>query len=358
MIGIVRGALAAATAALLVLGTAAAGHAETAEAETGAPPPVAGPADVAIPYGDTASIEPQAPWRIADCAAVTAASELVRDCDSEIVVLAADFDPDAGVTTLPVTMTTRERTMTVRYRITLEAPPAPATRAPAERAVAAGALLRVPLTDFAIACTVCLEGGSTHIITVDPAEAGTAWTTPTHAVFHAARDFRGAAEVHVAVADDFGTAAQTGFPAFVYPGEDDAALTALDVRVPLDADGGAEIDLSALVTAAGDAEPVIVGCGASAHGAVACDAGGAAVYRGSGLVDQFSFHAVSGGEQAWGSVTLVTAGEAAGLVPTAPSGDDPVPMAIVPPLPPGEAGSGGSGMFQPFTALLDRVGAN
>lgn len=357
MIGIARGVTAAVAAALLVLGAGAAGHAQTA-AEP-AEEPVSGPADIAIPYADTASIEPAPPWRIVDCAAVRGVSELVRSCDAETVVLgAADYDPDAGVTVLPVTLTTGARTMTVQYRVTLEAPPAPATRAPAERAVAAGALLRVPLTDFDIACTVCVDGGSSQIIAVDPEGAGTAWTTPTHAVFRAAREFRGSADIHVAIADDFGTTAKTGFPAFVYPGRDDAALTALDVRVPLDADGRAQIDLTALLSASGADEPVIVGCGASAHGAVACDAAGSAEYHGSGQIDQFSFHVFAGGEQAWGSVTLVEAGEAGGLVPMASSGPAAVPMAIVPPLPPEGGDSGGNGMFQPFTALLDRVGAN
>lgn len=355
MVGIARGVTAVVAAVLLVLGVAAAGHAAVPADEQ----PVAGPADVSIPYEDTASIEPQPPWRIVDCAAVRAASELVRSCDGELIVLGADgYDPDAGVTALPVTLTTGTRTMTVAYRVTREAPPAPATRAPSERFVAAGALLRVPLTDFALACTVCGDGGSARVWAVDPVEAGTAWTTATHVVFHASRHYRGKADIHVAIADDFGTVSATGVPAFVYPGDERVALTALDVRVPLDEDGGAEIDLTGLTMLRGDGEVLVVGCGASAHGAVACDATGRAVYRGSGRADQFSFRVAAGGEQAWGSVTLVETGEDAGLVPTAPpAGDEPVPMAIIPPLPPEGGGAGASGLFPPFTALLDRVGA-
>jgi len=354
VVGIARGVIAVVAAVLLVLGAAAAGHADTSAGE----PPAAGPADLAIPYADTASIEPPPPWRIVDCAAVRRASALVRECDSELIVLAADgYDPDAGATMLPVPLTTGLRTMTVTYRVSLEAPPAPATRAPSERFVAAGALLRVPLTDFSLACTVCGEGGSARILTVDPVEAGTAWTTATHVVFRASRDYRGKADIHVAIADDFGTAARTGVPAFVYPGDERVALTALDVRVPLDENGSAEIDLRALTASRGEADVVVVGCGSSAHGAVACAADGRAVYRGSGHVDQFSFHVAAGGEQAWGSVTLVETGGDGGLVPTAPAGEEPVPMAIIPPLPPEGGSTGASGLFPSFTVLLDRVGA-
>src|SRR5690606_10818152 len=81
VIGIARGVTAAVAAALLVLGAGAAGHAQTA-AEP-AEEPVSGPADIAIPYADTASIEPAPPWRIVDCAAVRGVSELVRSCDAE-----------------------------------------------------------------------------------------------------------------------------------------------------------------------------------------------------------------------------------------------------------------------------------
>jgi len=330
----------------------------SAAAADAAQEPPAGPSQVAIPYLDTAAIEPPQPWRIADCDAVRAASPLVRECDAETIVLAADaYDPDAGTAVLPVTMTSGARTLTVHYRVVLEAPAAPSIgRAVADRAVAAGALLRVPLSEFGIACVVCAQGGSTRVAAVDPAEAGSAWTTPTHVVFRASRDYRGSADVHIEIADDYGTAAPTGFTVRVYPAVFE--LTALDVAVPVDGDGRAEVDLTRLV-AAKDAEKrvAIVGCGAPVHGSVTCDADGRAWYSGTGVMDQFGFHVAVGGEQAFGSVALVPADHAGGPVAAARNGDDPVPMAVLPPVPPDGSGHAPGGVFTPIAAMLDRVGA-
>lgn len=348
MAGVSRGIRVLISVAALLLGT------------TIADQPAAGPSTVTIPYGEAASIEPQAPWRVVDCAAVRAASEWVRACDSESIGLQADaYDPDADRMVVPVTLTTGARTMTVQYRVVLEAPPAPSAIPPSERMIAAGALLRVPLSDFSISCVTCAEGGGTRVLAIDPAEAGDAWTTATHVVFRAANDFQGAADVHIAVSDDFGAVAQTGVPVFVYRGDESTGLTALDVYVPVDEAGGASIDLNALVAAREDSSVHIVGCGPSVHGAAVCDAMGTAAYRGSMAPDQFSFHVVAGGEQAWGSVTLVPPGQPSGPVPSSPTpGDEPVPMAIIPPQPPVADATAGGGMLLPFIALLNRVGAN
>lgn len=319
-----------------------------------------GPGTVSIPYGETASISAAAPWLIVDCAAVAAASEWVTDCAPDQISLAADeYDPDAPPVTLPVALTTGSQTMTVHYRLILAPPPSPSVAPAGERFVAAGAILRVPLTDFRIECMRCADGGSTRILAVDPAEGGAAWTTDTHVVFRAADGFQGPVDVHVAVADDFGTAADTGIHVWVYPGDENAAVIALDMAVPLDEDGRAEIDLATLMDAGGDAAPVVVGCGPSFHGAVTCAADGHAVYRGDGRADQFSFHVVAGGEQAWGSVTVREAGGDAGPVGSAPAGplDQPVTMSVIPPVPPTTAQTGAGGVFDPFRALLDRVGA-
>jgi len=339
--------------ALSVAGASQTALADTAEG-TGEGTP-AGPADIAIPFEDTASIEPQSPWRVADCRAVRSASDLVASCDAESIVLSSPFDPDAGVTILPVALRAGARTMTVQYRVTLEPPPAPGTRAVTGRVVAAGALLRVPLSDFALTCTVCADGGSTRILAVDPVEAGSAWTTPTHVVFRASRDYRGPVDIHVAVADDFGTASQTGVAAHVYPARD--SVIALDLAVPVDERGRVEVDLTTLAAARSGADVVVVGCGGAVHGTVVC-ADGVARYSGSDVPDQFSFRVVAGGEQAWGSVTLVAADQGGGAVPaTRTDGDEPVPMAIIPPEPPEGAGAAHGGLFAPFTAVLDRVGA-
>lgn len=349
------------TAAVVALAAVLMGLAPAAAADT-APDPASGPADVAIPYDDAASIEPQAPWRIADCAAVSAESPLVRACDAESIELRADgYDPEAGVTRLPVRLVAGDRTLEVSYRVTLEAPAAPSVTSPGERAVASGAILRVPLSDFAPACIACAAGGGTRVVDVDPVEAGTAWTTPTHVVFRAAAGYRGAADVHVEVVDDHGSAARTGIPVSVYPARAEAELIALDVTVPLSAEGGAEIDLRTLVASRSGDEVVVVGCGAPLHGAVACDRDGVARYRGTGAEDQFSFHVAAGGEQAWGSVTLVPGGTAEGPVPTAPSAaavdGAAVAMGIVPPIPPEGGSAADDGMFRALSAVLDRVGA-
>jgi hypothetical protein len=339
-----------ACAALLVAGVSSA----TAATE-GPDPAPAGPADIAIPYADQASIEPQAPWRVASCADVRAASDLVASCDRESIVLSADeYDPDAGVTILPVRLTGSGRTMTVAYRITQEAPPAPTARAVTGRAIAAGALLRVPLSELDISCTVCADGGSTRVVEVDPAEAGSAWTTPTHVVFRASRDYRGDADIHVGIADDYGTEARTGIGAVVYPSTDE--LIAMDVAVPVDGKGRAEVDLTSLARAASGAEVVVVGCGGAVHGTVTC-VDGTATYSGTGARDQFAFRVASGGDQAWGSVTLVEPDATAGLVPTSAGSGTSTAMSIIPPVPPEGGGETAGGLFRTFTDVLDRVGA-
>lgn len=316
----------------------------------------AGPADVAIPFGDTASIEPQQPWRVASCADVRAASELVASCNAESIVLATEqYDPDAGLAVLPVELRAAGRTMTVQYRISLEAPPAPSARAVSGRAVAAGALLRVPFSEFSLTCTVCDEGGGTRVVEVDPAEAGSAWTTSTHVVFRASRDYRGEADIHVAFGDDYGTEGRTGVNAFVYPARDE--VMALDVAVPVDGDGRAQVDLGALSASASGAEVTVVGCGAATHGSVTCD-DGVATYAGGQVPDQFAFRVYSGADQAWGSVTLLPADGVAGPVATTrPAGDTPVAMTVVPPVPPEGGGESAGGLFAPFSEMLDRVGA-
>lgn len=345
---------------VLVAGFDMAAQAATSEGAdaSAADAAAAGPSDIAIPYADTASIEPQAPWRIADCDAIRALSPLVRECDAETVLLASEsYDPDAGVTVLPIALTTGPRTMTVQYRVSLESPPAPAATPVTGRAVAAGALLRIPLSDFALDCTVCVDGGSTAVAEIDPVEAGSAWTTPTHVVFRASREFRGSADIHVIVADDYGTETRTGATVSVYPAVDE--LHALDVAVAVGADGRADVDLSALAGTTSDSEIMVVGCGAAVHGSVVC-LDGVAQYSGpvDAGADQFGFHVIAGGEQAFGSVVIVAEGEPTGIVSaTRIDGEEPVPMLVRPPAPPEGGGQATQGLFRPISAVLDRVGA-
>lgn len=341
------------------LGTSAqAATSGAGDASSAADAASAGPSDIAIPYADTASIEPQAPWRIADCDAVRALSPLVRECDAETILLGAEsYDAEAGVTVLPVSLTTGPRTMTVQYRVSMEPPPAPAATPVTGRAVAAGALLRIPLSDFAVDCTVCVDGGSTAVAEIDPVEAGSAWTTPTHVVFRASREFRGSADIHLIVADDYGTETRSGATVSVYPGVDE--LVALDVAVEISAEGRADIDLSALAGTTSNSEITVVGCGAAVHGSVVC-LDGVAQYTGpvDAGADQFGFHVIAGGEQAYGSVVIVAEGEPTGVVSvTRVDGDEPVPMLVRPPTPPESGGRATQGLFRPISAVLDRVGA-
>lgn len=365
-----------AIAALVALLAAVALSAPSAAFAAPSLPP--GPSDIAIPYGESATIEPRAPWRVADCGAVAAASPLVRSCDAETIVVAPDahdpaaYDPDAGIALLPVTLTTPTRTLTVVYRLSQEPPPAPSAHPVEGRAVAAGATLRVGPADFGLACTVCGEGGSWRVSAVDPAEAGEAWTTPTHVVFRAARDYRGPVDVHVAVADDHGAETPTGISAVVYPGREGEALAALDAVVVPDDDGVVRVDLLSLVAAIGGGAPLIAACGPSLYGTVSCSSSGEAVYvaaPGAATPDQFGFHVVAGGEQAYGSVTVVPAdataspGAASALRPggtaslAPPPDDEPVRLAFVPPTPPEAAPGGQHSVLAPVLRVLDRVGA-
>lgn len=353
MRGILR-ALAVAGVAVLLASVAA----SPSSAETLAPEDAAGgPSEISIPYQESKSIETTTPWRIVDCDTVRA-HPLVQSCDAESIVLAADYDPDAGTAILPVTLRAGKRTMTVRYRITLEGPAAPTVAHLTDpRAVAAGALLRIPLSDLRIECVVCSDGGGVQVDGVDPAEAGSAWATGTHVVFRASRDYEGPAEVVLQVSDDHDAASKTAVTAFVYPSARE--LVALDVAVPVDGDGRAEVDLTALTFSRGEAEAIVVGCGAAVHGTVICDESGTARYRGRVVPDQFSFHVIADGEQAWGSVTLVAADQPAGVVPADRiASDEPVQMTILPPVPPADAASAAAGgIFSTLTAVMDRVGA-
>ncbi|UOE42653.1 hypothetical protein [Agromyces larvae] len=364
------------------------GLAFAAEQPSDAPAPAA-PTTIAIPYLGTEQITPAAPWRIADCAAVTGASPLVVGCTEEAIDLAApEYDPDAGLTRLQVPFTNGEVGMTVEYLVSLAKPDAPVLRpSQAAQPVAAGSLLRVPISDLGLTCTACAEGGAIEAVGVDPAAAGSAWATPTHLVFRAAAGYAGPVEVQVRVADDYGT---WSVEASVYAGvyrPSGPPVVAVDVFAPLEG-GAATVDLGDLVASVAGDELVLVGCGGGMHGQVACSADGVATYSGSGAIDQFSFRFAAGGEQAGGSVTLVPADAGlptSGPVPMAPVVDDGaasdgaadgdgdadaeaseaegaadaaagVALAVIPAEPVDHDGST-AGVFTPLVATLDRVGA-
>ncbi|GAA1766751.1 Ig-like domain-containing protein [Agromyces humatus] len=338
----------------------------SASADDATAPPTSSPTSLAVPYLGTATIEPAQGWRITDCAAPAAASDLVTACDEGRVTLAATrYDAEAGPVTVPVPMTNGRTSMTFEYRVTLAAPEAPtltSRRAPGP--VAAGSVLLVPISDLGVECVVCAEGGTLSAVAVHPAEAGSLAATPTHLVFRPARDFRGDAELVARFADDFGTrSADAKYVVPIYrPGPD--PLIAQSIFTRRDADGSATIDLATLAFASGGAEVQLAGCGAAIHGSVTCAADGTARYTSSSdiAVDQFSFRVVSAdGEQASGSVTVV--GEAsdlpqAGPVPAHRSrGGDGVATRIVPRLPVEREQTSRGGVFAPLIGTLDRVGA-
>ncbi|GAA1516287.1 hypothetical protein [Agromyces terreus] len=354
-------------ALFLVLGTAASAGAASGDAPADGEAAAAestNAAEIEIPYRETAEIQPPLPWRISDCAGPRSTSALVVECDSEHITLSApDYDPEAGTTVLPVALTDGSVSMTVAYRVSLAAPPAPEPSPSASvRPVASGSLLLVPFSDLGATCTRCGGGAGLVAVGVEPAEAGTAWATATHLVFRASASFTGAAEVGFGIADEFGTTGQGVVRVGVYRA--DSPLFALAFAVPLDGSGDAEIDLAALVTAIAGDDVVFVSCGAAIHGAAACDADGAARYTGTGEADQFGFQVAASGEQAHGSVTLVPAGTelpegtafpSSGPVPAAPTDadDEPVTTLFIPPVPAEQPAVGGP--FDAFIAVLDRT---
>lgn len=349
----------AATAAVAVLAVLAVPL--SARAEPVAPPP--SPADVEIPYLGEGSIEPAPPWRIADCAVVAAASPLVTGCDASRITLAApEYDPDAGVITIQVPLTNDAVSTTVGYRVRLAGPEAPTAR-PDDTAwpVAAGSLLRVPISELGLECAVCGAGGRLEVLGVEPASAGSAWATPTHVVFRSSSRYAGAAEVGFRFADDFGTwSAGAALHAAVY--RPDAPLVTLDLGVPSATDGTASVALHDLVASIGGDDVVLVGCGAPIHGRVSCDGETARYVGPSGGVDQFAVWFAAGGEQASASVTVVpeASADAPGggpwPVPAAPSKQtDGIVSRLVPPVPIEHHDT--PGLFSSLVETLDRVGA-
>jgi hypothetical protein len=286
----------------------------------------------------------------------------VTACEEQRIELAAPaYDPDAGVTVVPVQLTNGAVSMTVQYRVRLAPPEAPAAHpSPSARPVASGSLLRVPISDLGLDCVVCAEGGTLEALRVEPATAGSAWATPTHLVLRTSEQYRGPVELRFRYADDFGSWSAEGAVAVSVYEAGDAPLVALDVFAPLAEDGTATIDLAALITAIAGDDVILVGCGGAMHGRVSC--GMQAQYAGqAGAVDQFGFQVAAGGEQASGSVTLVPAGSdlpTDGLVPIAPlERDEPVHTLFTPPAPVEHENPAGDGIFSPLVSILDRVGA-
>lgn len=328
-------------------------------------PSASGPTDIAVPYLGTASIEPAEGWQIIDCDRPAAASPLVVACDAERIELAATtFDPDAGPTVVPVTLSNGRSTLAFDYVVTTAPPEAPSV-APTRSAApaAAGSVVMVPISDLGVECAVCAEGGALEVVGVRPEGAGTATATSTHAVFRPAAGFDGEAEIVVRFVDDYGTrSAEASYLVPVYrPGSH--ALVALSVFAPLAPSGATSLDLGSLAFSTDGSELRFVGCGAAVHGTVVCGPDGTAEYRpaAGAAIDQFSFQvAAADGEQATGSVTLVTddgARPTSGLVAASTDGGEPVASVIVPAVPVESTSDEREGAFAALIATLNRVGA-
>jgi hypothetical protein len=334
-----------------------------AAAESG--PSASGPTDIVVPYLGTASIEPAEGWQIMDCDRPAAASPLVVACDAGHIELAATtFDPDAGATIVPVTLSNGRTTLAFDYVVTTAPPEAPSVASARSAApAAAGSVVMVPISDLGVECAVCAEGGALEVVGVRPEGAGTASATSTHAVFRPAAGFDGEAELVVRFVDDYGTRSdEASYLVPVYrPGSH--ALVALSIFAPLAPSGSTSLDLASLAFSAGDSDLRFVGCGAAVHGTVVCGSDGTAVYTPAGAaIDQFSFRvAAADGEQATGSVTLVAddgARPTSGLVAAAATdGDEPVASVIVPAIPVESISDQREGAFAALIATLDRVGA-
>ncbi|RWZ68327.1 hypothetical protein ELQ92_03660 [Labedella populi] len=313
-----RRGLAVVGSLLLVVGTVAGAIAGTASARAA----TNGVAVVDIPYRSTADIAPAAGWTIADCGAVSAPHGIRIACEPEKLTFAApEYDPELPRQDVPVALTTGSTTITVVYSVGLAPPEPPALESRAYPVpFAQGARVLVPLSDLGIVCTLCSAEGDSRIeaVGVSPRRAGELGVTPTHLEFAAAPDFTGEAELTVRVIDDLDHASEAAtLTIAVYP-TGPSTLLALHSVVEAERDGTTTVDLHSLVASSDpDAVPVFAACGAAVAGTAICPGDGSAEFRSSGApVDQFSFTVLTeDGEQAVGSVTVVTPGLADAPLP-------------------------------------------
>lgn len=274
---------------------------------------------VDIPYRSEIDVSPAEGWTIADCGAIVAPEGVGIACEPTTLTFSApEFDPDVERRDVPVTLTTGRTTLAVVYRVGLAPPEPPAIESRTyPTPFAQGSRVMIPLSDLGIQCTLCgTDNGPTVVAgSVKPASAGTLGITSTHLVLAAAPDFVGDAELTVRAVDDLGQESTDATLTVSLYATGSSTLVALHTVVSAEREGSTEIDLAALVATDGEDDPVVSGCGAAVLGTVVCRDDGTAEFRSSGApVDQFSFSVVTkDGEQATGSVTLVT-----GALATAP----------------------------------------
>ncbi|PSL38520.1 hypothetical protein CLV49_2145 [Labedella gwakjiensis] len=304
----------------LLSGTALSGaSATTAVAAVDAAAEPSGITVVDIPYRSEIDVSPAEGWTIADCGAITAPEGVGITCEPTTLTFSApEFDPEFERQDVPVTLTTGRTTLAVVYRVGLAPPEPPAIESRTyPTPFAQGSRVLIPLSDLGISCTLCGAENGPRVVagSVEPASAGTLGVTSTHLVLAAAPDFTGDAELTVRAVDDLGQESTDATLTVSLYATGPSTLVALHTVVSAGREGSTEIDLASLVATNGEDDPVVSGCGAAVLGTVVCRGDGTAEFRSSGApVDQFSFSVVTkDGEQATGSVTLVT-----GSLATAP----------------------------------------
>jgi hypothetical protein len=324
---VVRALRGLAAVCLLLLGVAAMSVGSVpADAATNSPAAstavASGVTVVDVPYRSTTDVAPATGWTFADCAAIAAPPGIGIACEPEKLTFAApEYDPELPRQDVPVVLTTGSTTLTVVYSVGL-APPEPPTLESTTYPVpfAQGTRVLIPLSDLGVVCTLCTAEGGTRIeaIGVSPRRAGDLGVTSTHLEFAAAPDFTGESELSLRLVDDLGQASETRtLTVSLYP-TGPSTLLALHTVVEAERDGSTAIDLRPLVASSdSDAVPVFSACGAAVTGAAICPGDGTAEFRSSGApVDQFSYTVLTeDGEQAVGSVTVVTAGLADAPLP-------------------------------------------
>lgn len=335
----------------------------TASAASGGPAEPSGVTVVDVPYLSEIDVSPAEGWTIADCGAVVAPAGIGITCEpTTLTFSAAAFDPEFERQDVPVALTTGTTTLTVVYRVGLAPPEPPTVESRAyPTPFAQGSRVLIPFSDLGIVCTLCGAEGGPRLIagTVSPASAGRLSVTSTHLVMAASPDFTGDAELTVRAVDDVGQESTPATLTISLYATGPSALVAMHTVVSLDRDGTTDVDLASLVATNGDDDPVITGCGAAVLGAVVCRDDGTAEFRSSGApVDQFSFSvATKDGEQALGSVTLVSGALATAPLPGPVDTRGSTETASVVParVPVEDTPEAETSPFDPLIRLLDRA---
>jgi len=335
---------------------------EQAEEEQGLPQEA-----VAVPYLGEAKISPAAPWTIRGCP--DGPDGLLVVCEPDGITLTAErYDPAWGERVLTVGLDGPVGSLEVRYRVILAPPEAPAADSLAwGYPIASGAQVLIPVSAFAVTCTLCTPGEALlEVGNVEPAAAGVATSTGMHVAIRTTPGFTGDAVVPVRIVDDAGQPVELELNLRIGPAAADH-FDGLHVLVPVGDDGTASIDLASLASP----EPVpdaAFQCSAALSGVVTC-ADGVATYTApdpeavAGL-DQFTVRLVSpGGALTLASVTLVPEQMAAELGLRGPDSIlAPVvsgfsaPLLLALPVPPEEGDAPASSALDELVALLTGTG--